>query len=112
VRAYNDWIAEEWAGAFPDRLIPNQIVDLRDPDGAAVEVRRNAARGFHAVTLSENPEWLGLPSIHTRHWDPLLAACEDTGTVINLHLGSSSSRPAHRPTPPSTCPRRSCGRLT
>ncbi len=93
VRAYNDWIAEEWAGADPERLIPNQIVYLRDPAVAAAEVRRNAERGFRSVTLSENPEWLGLPSVHTRHWDQLLDACQETDTVINLHLGSSSTRP-------------------
>jgi predicted TIM-barrel fold metal-dependent hydrolase len=93
VRAYNDWVAEEWVGAHPDRLIPNQIVYLPDPTLAAQEVRRNAGRGFRAVSLSENPERLGLPSIHTREWDPLLEACEETNTVVNLHLGSSSSRP-------------------
>lgn len=93
IRAYNDWFAEEWAGAHPDRLIPNQIVYMPDPQVAADEVRRNAERGFHAVSLSENPQRLGLPSIYTDEWDPLLRACEETGTVINLHLGSSSSRP-------------------
>jgi predicted TIM-barrel fold metal-dependent hydrolase len=57
---------------------------------AAAEVRRNAERGFKAVAFSENPEKLGLPSIYQEHWDPFLAACEETGTVINLHVGSSS----------------------
>lgn len=94
VRAYNDWIAEDWAGPYPDRIIPAGIAYLPDPAEAAAEVRRNAARGFKAVHFSENPERLGLPSIHTRHWEPFYAACEETGTVINLHLGSSSSRPA------------------
>jgi hypothetical protein len=32
------------------------------------------------VHFSENPEKLGLPSIHTRFWDPFLQACEETGT--------------------------------
>jgi predicted TIM-barrel fold metal-dependent hydrolase len=94
VRAYNDWIAEDWAGRHPDRLIPNQIVYMPDPLVAAEEVRRNAARGFRSVTLSENPQRLGLPSVFTDHWDPLLDACAETGTVVNLHLGSSSSRPS------------------
>lgn len=93
VRAYNDWIAEEWAGPYPERIIPASVVYMPDPAEAAAEVRRNAARGFKAVHFSENPERLGLPSIHTRHWDPFFAACEETGTVINLHLGSSSTRP-------------------
>ncbi len=53
------------------------------------EIRRNAERGCHAVSFSENPQGLGYPSIHTSHWDPFFAACEETGTVINLHVGSS-----------------------
>jgi len=41
-------------------------------------VRRNAERGFTAVTFSEAPHMLGLPSLHSGHWDPLMAACEET----------------------------------
>ena len=41
----------------------------------------------------ENPEPLGLPSIHTGYWDPLLAACEETETVVCLHVGSSGATP-------------------
>ena len=90
MRAYNDWIVEEWAAPYPDRIIPCQIPWLADVDTAAAEIRRNADRGFKAVAFSENPEKLGLPSIHTRHWDPFFEACEETGTVVNLHVGSSS----------------------
>lgn len=32
--------------------------------------------------------------MHSDHWDPFVAACEETGTVINIHLGSASNRPA------------------
>ena len=51
-------------------------------------------RGFHAVTFPELPERLGLPSLHTGHWDPFLAVCAETETVVCLHVGSSSSAPA------------------
>jgi predicted TIM-barrel fold metal-dependent hydrolase len=37
---------------------------------------------------------LGFPTIHSGYWDPFLRACEETGTVINLHIGSSGSSPA------------------
>jgi predicted TIM-barrel fold metal-dependent hydrolase len=94
VRAYNDWVAEEWARPYPDRIIPASIPFLPDAEISAAEVRRNAERGFKAVHFSENPERLGLPSIHTGHWDPFVRACEETGTVINIHLGSASTRPA------------------
>ena len=45
------------------------------------------------VTRAELPERLGLPSLHTGYWDPFMAACEETGTVICLHVGSSSTAP-------------------
>ena len=61
MRAYNDWHLDAWCGAAPDRFIPNQITWLRDPEIAAAEIRRNAARGFKALTFSEAPEKLGLP---------------------------------------------------
>jgi predicted TIM-barrel fold metal-dependent hydrolase len=90
MRAYNDWMIEEWCGSAPDRYIPNQLPWLADPVIAAEEIRRNAARGFKAVSFSENPEPLGFPNIYDRSWDPFFTACQETGTVINLHVGSSS----------------------
>ena len=91
VRAYNDWLAEEWIDAVPGRFIPSQLTWLCDPLVAAGEVRRNAARGFRAVSFSENPEGLGFPGIHTDYWDPFFLACEETETVVNLHVGSSGN---------------------
>src|SRR5258706_12107451 len=93
MRAYNDWHLEAWCGAHPDRFIPNQIAYLRDPEIAAEEIRRNAARGFKAMTFSEAPDKLGLPTIHSGYWDPLFAACAQTGTVLCLHVGSSGTSP-------------------
>ncbi len=103
MRAYNDWHLDAWCGAHPDRFIPSQITWLPDAHLAAEEVRRNAARGFRAVTFSEAPEKLGLPSLHTGDWDPFFAACEETETVVCLHVGSSGSSPMTAPdAPPET----------
>jgi predicted TIM-barrel fold metal-dependent hydrolase len=90
MRAYNDWILEGWVGAHPDRFIPQQVTWLPDPGIAAAEIRRNAERGFKAVAFSENPEPLGFGSLYSGEWDPFFAACQETGTVIDLHVGSSS----------------------
>jgi predicted TIM-barrel fold metal-dependent hydrolase len=75
-------------------MIPCQLPYLLDPDVAADEVRHNAERGFKAVTFSEGPHALGPPSLHSGHWDPLMRACEETGTVVNLHIGSSGTSPS------------------
>ncbi len=90
LRAYNDWHIDEWCGTHPGRFIPLALPVLWDPELAAAEVHRVAAKGCHAVTFSENPEKLGYPSFHNEHWDPFFAACEETGTVLCLHIGSSS----------------------
>ena len=94
IEAYNDWMVEEWCGDSGGRLIPLVIVPLWDAQLAADEVRRNAARGVHAVCFSEIPSHLGLPSIHGGYWDPFFAACAETDTVVCMHIGSSSRMPA------------------
>jgi predicted TIM-barrel fold metal-dependent hydrolase len=94
VAAYNDWMHEEWCGDSGGRLVPLPIIPLWDADLAAAEVRRNAARGAHAVCFSEIAPNLGLPSVHTGYWDPFFAACAETHTVVCMHIGSSSKMPA------------------
>ena len=101
IQVYNDWMIDEWcAGAGYGRLIPLTMVPLWDPQLAAAEVRRCAAKGSHNITFSENPSPLGLPSVHSGHWDPLFAACVETDTVVNMHIGSSSKMPSTAPDAP------------
>ena len=94
VRAYNDWMVEEWCGDAGGRLIPLCIVPLWDVDLAAEEVRRNAARGVTAVAFSEITAKLGLPSLHSGYWEPFFDACDETDTLVCMHIGSSSQMPA------------------
>jgi predicted TIM-barrel fold metal-dependent hydrolase len=91
VKGYNDWHVDEWCGTYPGRFIPLMIPPLWDPVEMAAEVHRMAAKGCHAVTFSENPERLKMPSMHAEHWDPFWQACSDEGTIVCLHIGSSSS---------------------
>jgi len=91
LQAYNDWHVDEWCGAYPERFIPLALPPIWDPQLMAAEVRRMAAKGCHAVTFSENPSKLGWPSFHDAHWDPFWSACSDEGTVVCMHIGSSSS---------------------
>ena len=89
VKAYNDWIIDEWcAGEGDGRLIPLTLIPLWDPAGAAEEIRRCAAKGSFAITFPENPYPLGLPSIHhpSHHWDPVFTACQETGLdAVHAH---------------------------
>jgi predicted TIM-barrel fold metal-dependent hydrolase len=93
-RAWNDWLYHEWYLAYPERIIPGGITYLSDPGEAVREIERNAARGFTSVTFPERPHAIGLPSLWDReHWDPIIAACVETGTVVSLHVGSSGTYP-------------------
>jgi hypothetical protein len=95
IRAWNDWLYEEWHRPYPDRIVPLGITYLADPRQAAEEIRRNAARGFTSVTLPERPHEIGLPSLWERaHWDPIMDAIVETDTVVSLHVGSSGLMPA------------------
>jgi predicted TIM-barrel fold metal-dependent hydrolase len=88
-RAWNDWLYEEWYLAYPERIIPNALTFIADADLAAEEIRRNADRGFKAVTMPERPHRIGLPSIFDDYWDPVMRACVDTDTIVCLHVGST-----------------------
>jgi predicted TIM-barrel fold metal-dependent hydrolase len=97
MRAYNDWFHEEWYSKYPDRIVPCQVTWMRDVEIAAAEVRKNAERGFRAVTFSEDPGRLGLPSLWTKYWDPLFEACVETDTTICLHVGTGHWTPGNYP---------------
>ncbi len=89
-QAYNDWHVDEWCGTYPGRFIPLGIPPVWDPKLMADEVRRLARKGCHAVSFTDNPTKLGYPSLHDPHWDPFWQACCDEGTIICIHIGSSS----------------------
>jgi len=95
VQSYNDWMIDEWCGTVPGRYIPLIIIPLWDPAAAAVEMERCAAKGATTFAFSENPEPLGLPTIHdpNRYWDPVLSAAQDLQMVVSMHVGSSSTMP-------------------
>lgn len=100
VRAYNDWMVEEWCQADPARLAPLIIVPLWDVELAVQELERNVERGVTALAFSEVPYHLGLPSLHSGYWDPLFQACADSGVVVCMHIGSSSRMPSTSPDAP------------
>ncbi len=100
LRAYNDWHIDEWCGSYPGRFIPMALPVLWDPELAAAEVRRVAAKGCHSITFTENPAALGYPSFHAEHWDPLWRAVCDEGVVVSIHLGSSGQLAVTAPDAP------------
>jgi predicted TIM-barrel fold metal-dependent hydrolase len=100
LRAYNDWHIDEWAGAYPGRIIPMALPVLWDAEACAAEVRRVAAKGCHSLTFTENPATLGYPSFHNDYWDPLWRAVSEENVVVSIHLGSSGQLSVTAPDAP------------
>ena len=107
VRAYNDWILDEWcAGEARGRLLPLTIIPMWDVELAVAEVDRSAWKGSLAVAFSENPYQLGLPTIHSGYWDPFFRTAAEHAMTVCMHIGSSSRVPETSPDAPhiiSTC---------
>ncbi len=100
VRAYNDWMVEEWCEPSGGMNLPLCLMPLWDVELAVAEIQRNADRGVRAFCFSELPTRLNLPSIHTGHWDPVFAVCNASGVTLCMHIGSSSTNPAASPDAP------------
>jgi len=88
IQAYNDFIIDEWCAPYPDRQIPLMMVPYWDVDATVKEIHRTAAKGAKSITFPELPDRIGLPSWHTTHWEPVLAACQEASLPLSLHFGS------------------------
>ena len=94
VRAWNDFVLDEWCPAGPPGLfVPMIICQLWDPRLAAEEIARCAARGARAVAFPENGLPAGLPSYHDEIWDPIWSTCEEVELPLCMHIGSSGHVP-------------------
>jgi predicted TIM-barrel fold metal-dependent hydrolase len=99
VSAWNDFIIDEWCAGAPGRFIPMVIMPFWDVEASVAEIERVAAKGAKAISFTESPHGLGLPSYHSDHWDPMLAAAQDAELPLCLHFGSGGV-PAFAPDAP------------
>jgi predicted TIM-barrel fold metal-dependent hydrolase len=92
VRAWNDFMIDEWCGARPDVFVPMSIAPVWDVKLAVAETERMIDRGTKALCWLEDPANIGLPGYHTDYWDPLMSLCEQAGLPICMHIGGSSPK--------------------
>ena len=93
LRAYNDWHILEWCATDRARFIPCAILPTWDMDATVAEIKRVAAMGCHAVSITENPTKLDLPSIHNAYWEPMWKALVENDVTSCLHIGSGNPAP-------------------
>ena len=87
LRAYNDWLSEEWV-AYSPRFIAQCIPPMWSVELAVGEIRRAVKNGHKAVVWHGAPEVLGFPHFQDRQWDPVYETCQELGLPLCLHLGA------------------------
>jgi len=100
LRAYNDWVIDEWCATYPGRFIPLGIVPMWDVDLAVEEIHRIAKKGCRSVSFLETPHVQGYPSFLSGYWDPMMKALSEENMVLSLHIGAGFDairRPAEAP---------------
>ena len=88
VRAYNDYLLEEWVGGVPGRYIPIMAVPYWSVPDVVAEIERLQGRGFGGVVMTGAPNVHGQPHLISRHWDPMWRACEEQGLSVSFHVAN------------------------
>ena len=89
VRAYNDWLIEEWASSS-NRFVPQCILPLGPAHLAVAEIERAVAKGHRGVIFPAAPMHLrDVAHINSAGYDPIWAACQKLEVPLCFHAGSA-----------------------
>lgn len=92
VRAWNDYMLEEWCGTGPDVFVPMHVLPVWEIDLAIKEHERCVGLGSKSICFIEDPNIVGLPNFHNGYWEPLFAAAQADQTPICMHIGSGGAQ--------------------
>lgn len=90
VRAYNDWVLQDYASVAPDRLVPMVVLPWTGVADAIAEMERCAKLGAHGIVLGVFPSGKGYP---TPEDDAFWAAATSIRMPITIHFGIDRSGP-------------------
>ena len=85
-RAFNRWLAD-FCAELPGRRAGVALVQPHDIDTAVRDVHWIREAGLASVMLPTGD--FELPSYHDPRYDPLWAACVDTGLPVTIHSGGT-----------------------
>jgi predicted TIM-barrel fold metal-dependent hydrolase len=90
VRAYNDWLAEEYCPVSPDRLIGMAVIPWTNIDDALAELTHAAEKRLKGVMLGVFPSGKVYP---TAEDDRFWAAARDMNMPVTAHVGFNRAGP-------------------
>ncbi|HEY3060140.1 MAG TPA: amidohydrolase family protein, partial [Chloroflexota bacterium] len=98
LKAFNDWLLEDFCSVDPRRLIGMSMIPWEHPiEVATAELERVLKKGAKAVFLpySMAPN----PPIHAPYWDPVWQLITDADATASVHLRFGGTRPPDPPLP-------------
>jgi predicted TIM-barrel fold metal-dependent hydrolase len=87
-RAHNRWLAELCSQSPERRCGVATVPILHDVEAAVAEMHRVANAGLRAMLIPTL--WGGKPAYHDPVYEPVWAAAEELGLVVNVHSGGAS----------------------
>src|SRR5207253_9117 len=82
MRAYNDWVIEDFQGVNPKRIVGLPMLPVDDGmQPATAELDRVLAKGARAAFLPGYPR----RPYHDPYYEPLWQAAEEHGTPLTFH---------------------------
>ncbi len=98
IRAYNDWLGEEYCAVARDRLIGMGVMPITNVDDAIAEMEHCAKLGLKGIQLGALPSGMGYP---TPEDDKFWAAAVDLGMPVTVHVafnrtGARASHPTFK----------------
>ena len=97
VRAYNQWLAEDYCSVTPDRLIGIGVIPQTNISYAVSELQHGAKLGLRAVVLGNFPSGNDYPSPED---DQFWSAALDTGVAVTVHTKLNPLAGVAGPIPP------------
>ena len=91
LETYNDWFVDI-QNESGNRLFPQSMLPVWDMDLTVKEMSKRLGQGVTGFTLSDKPEMLGLPELDDPYFHPMWDLANQTGAVMNFHIGSGGVR--------------------
>lgn len=91
VRAFNDWLFEDWGYNHEGRIIIPVPIPLADVDLAVAELERVLDRGARMIDLTAGPAYYGR-SPFDPYFDPYWSRIDESCARIAVHLGGGYER--------------------
>jgi predicted TIM-barrel fold metal-dependent hydrolase len=87
LRAFNQWLYEDWGYARGDRLFTAPLMNLTDISSAVEELELALERGARAVHLQCGPQGGRSPADPV--YDPFWARIDEAGVPVAFHIGAT-----------------------